>query len=210
MTPSKRSENHKPKGILKRPSVSTDEDKSQRLKWDEDNIMITEAQRGSTMKINEPKTPYIRYNPETDEVITDLSGLDIPSFSLGEDRASPERRSSSPGSSLASSPRDKHPHLQVDDEWDENDEEDEETKERHRKFKEMRSQHYNMRDAMRRAREMLEHEDEEDKDVAMENEVERNGNELENGNSGEEGGGNQEESRREKDINGVKENSMRE
>lgn len=33
--------------------------------------MLTEAQKDSTMKVDEPKTPFIRYNPETDEVSMD-------------------------------------------------------------------------------------------------------------------------------------------
>lgn len=53
-----------------------------RLKWDEDNLMITEAQKDSTMKISEPKTPYIHYNSETDEVmnIDGIDGIVSPAF----------------------------------------------------------------------------------------------------------------------------------
>lgn len=36
--------------------------------WDEDNIMLTEAGKDSTMKITEPKTPYVYYDHESDEV----------------------------------------------------------------------------------------------------------------------------------------------
>ena len=38
------------------------------LQWDEENLAITEAQKDSHMKITEPKTPYVRYNAETDTV----------------------------------------------------------------------------------------------------------------------------------------------
>lgn len=38
------------------------------LQWDEENLALTEAQKDSQMKITEPKTPYVRYNAETDEV----------------------------------------------------------------------------------------------------------------------------------------------
>lgn len=38
------------------------------LQWDEANIALTEIQKDSLMKITEPKTPYVRYNAETDEV----------------------------------------------------------------------------------------------------------------------------------------------
>lgn len=36
------------------------------VKWDEDSLLITEAQKNSTMKITEPKTPYIHYDHEKD------------------------------------------------------------------------------------------------------------------------------------------------
>ena len=40
---------------------------SQRLKWDEVNLYLTEQERTSTMKIDEPKTPYVRqYDPAED------------------------------------------------------------------------------------------------------------------------------------------------
>lgn len=39
-----------------------------RLKWDEANLYLTEQEKSSTMKINEPKTPYAkRYDPAEDE-----------------------------------------------------------------------------------------------------------------------------------------------
>jgi protein phosphatase inhibitor 2 len=38
------------------------------LQWDEENLSLTEIQKDSLMKITEPKTPYVRYNAETDEI----------------------------------------------------------------------------------------------------------------------------------------------
>lgn len=39
-----------------------------RLKWDEANLYLTEQEKSSTMKIDEPKTPYAkRYEPEEDD-----------------------------------------------------------------------------------------------------------------------------------------------
>jgi protein phosphatase inhibitor 2 len=38
------------------------------LQWDEENLALTEIQKDSLMKITEPKTPYVRYNAETDQV----------------------------------------------------------------------------------------------------------------------------------------------
>lgn len=93
---------------------------SQRLKWDEANLYLTEQERSSTMKITEPKTPYAKqYDPTEDpsdaedgyeefpeadrmEVDVDGSGVrrkaarkaaesDIPGLSLGEpEEAVPE------------------------------------------------------------------------------------------------------------------------
>jgi hypothetical protein len=48
--------------------------KKKSLRWDEANLEITEAQKDSTMKVDEPKTPYVRYNSETDEVLN-LDGI---------------------------------------------------------------------------------------------------------------------------------------
>ncbi|KAK4239531.1 ribosomal L27 protein-domain-containing protein [Achaetomium macrosporum] len=44
-----------------------EEEQGQRLKWDEANLYLTEQERTSTMKINEPKTPYAKhYDPAED------------------------------------------------------------------------------------------------------------------------------------------------
>ncbi|KAJ2963283.1 hypothetical protein NQZ79_g1630 [Umbelopsis isabellina] len=59
------------KGILKKPSKFAQDAAASRLKWDEDNLMLTEAQKDSTMKVDEPKTPFIRYNAETDVATID-------------------------------------------------------------------------------------------------------------------------------------------
>ena len=43
-------------------------DENMRLRWDEANLYLTEQEKTSTMKIDEPKTPYAkRYEPEEDE-----------------------------------------------------------------------------------------------------------------------------------------------
>lgn len=46
-----------------------------RIKWDEDNLMITEQQKSSTMKIDEPKTPFIHYNQSTDNIVGSANGV---------------------------------------------------------------------------------------------------------------------------------------
>ncbi|KAF9973161.1 hypothetical protein BGZ73_003628 [Actinomortierella ambigua] len=58
------------KSILKKaaPSFSNVE-KTPSLKWDEENLTITEAQKDSTMKIDEPKTPFVYYDHVQDKVL---------------------------------------------------------------------------------------------------------------------------------------------
>lgn len=52
-----------------------DEEQGQRLKWDEANLYLTEQERTSTMKINEPKTPYAKhYDPSEDPSDDDDAG----------------------------------------------------------------------------------------------------------------------------------------
>lgn len=51
-------------GFLKRVGVVI----YRSLQWDEENLALTEIQKDSLMKITEPKTPYVRYNAETDEI----------------------------------------------------------------------------------------------------------------------------------------------
>ncbi|KAK1829135.1 ribosomal L27 protein-domain-containing protein [Podospora conica] len=47
--------------------VGGDEEGGMRLKWDEANLYLTEQERTSTMKIDEPKTPYAKhYDPAED------------------------------------------------------------------------------------------------------------------------------------------------
>jgi len=68
--------NPKPKGILKNaPPLQSGHHHS--LQWDEANLALTEIQKDSLMKITEPKTPYVRYNAETDEIEGDIPNLDL-------------------------------------------------------------------------------------------------------------------------------------
>ncbi|KAH7887365.1 hypothetical protein F5I97DRAFT_1935524 [Phlebopus sp. FC_14] len=94
--------NPKPKGILKNAAPQPSSQQQHSLQWDEENLALTEIQKDSLMKITEPKTPYVRYNAETDE----LEG-DIPDLSLGVRANSPTTyspRSVSPASIVASGP----------------------------------------------------------------------------------------------------------
>ncbi|KAI8097079.1 uncharacterized protein BX664DRAFT_292391 [Halteromyces radiatus] len=136
------------KGILKHHqqgnSSSTNEP---HLKWDEDNLMLTEQQKDSTMKVDEPKTPYIRYDAQTDQVMNlpdnlgyraKLGPEDIDEFALDGGHES-DRSSVSSGRKVR----------QVsisDDEWADSgdEEEDEQAKKRHEEFAKKRAMHYNM------------------------------------------------------------------
>ncbi|KAG9086026.1 hypothetical protein FS749_003965, partial [Ceratobasidium sp. UAMH 11750] len=94
----------KPKGILKNalpsPGLS-----NTRLTWDEENLALTEVQKDSLMKITEPKTPYVRYNAETDEV----EGFsNIPAFNLDSrpGRSNSTEVAQSPSTSIPPVPED--------------------------------------------------------------------------------------------------------
>ena len=64
-----------------------------RLKWDEANLYLTEQDRSSTMKIDEPKTPYTKhYEPEEDE--EEMRTLDAQELMVDELDKAREGRSS--------------------------------------------------------------------------------------------------------------------
>ncbi|OWZ44960.1 hypothetical protein J007_03168 [Cryptococcus neoformans] len=78
------------RGILKNPLSDGIEPNGERmvgdhLQWDEANIALTEVQKDSLMKIDEPKTPYVRYDAINDQVLPNDS--DVPSFDLEDDKA---------------------------------------------------------------------------------------------------------------------------
>ncbi|KAI8052932.1 hypothetical protein BDF22DRAFT_686097, partial [Syncephalis plumigaleata] len=151
------------RGILKKPSIQFDANEtanqSSRLKWDEESLLITEAMRGQAkMKIDEPKTPYIYYNPDTDVELQEEEPKhnleDMPPLALSE----PAKNET-----VAME--------ESEDDWQSDADLDSLTEEQvreHKAFEQKRNQHYNMRDAMRRARELMDdeegEEDEEDED----------------------------------------------
>ncbi|GBB86811.1 hypothetical protein RclHR1_13240002 [Rhizophagus clarus] len=155
----------KPKGILKKPSINF-QTKTPKLKWDEDNLQLTEAQKNSTMKVTEPKTPYIHYNQDTDEIMTDLEK--IPGIALNSSNYNQGSSNISPVGSV--SPSSAHFPDSIKDDWDsENSEEDEETKLKRKKFAELRAKHYNMKEALRLGHKLVEEDVDDD---------EENGNEA--------------------------------
>jgi protein phosphatase inhibitor 2 len=61
------SSQHHNQSHLHAPTTPSPSSTSPRLKWDEENLYLTEQQKSSTMKIIEPKTPYTRrYDPSED------------------------------------------------------------------------------------------------------------------------------------------------
>ncbi|KAJ7167652.1 hypothetical protein C8R46DRAFT_1093698 [Mycena filopes] len=69
--------NPKPKGILKTTPQAIGGAGGHSLQWDEENLALTEIGKDSLMKITEPKTPYVRYNAETDTVEGEIPNLDL-------------------------------------------------------------------------------------------------------------------------------------
>ncbi|KAJ1900957.1 hypothetical protein LPJ66_001123 [Kickxella alabastrina] len=126
----------KPKGILKKPSDSPE--RGTHLRWDEENIRITEEQKDAKMKVDEPKTPYIRYNPELDADLQEMEDLKLAS------------EISSRSSSVVSSP--KRAQVIAPSDWASDSEEEcsetegmsEADKSKHERFQKMRQQHYHL------------------------------------------------------------------
>jgi protein phosphatase inhibitor 2 len=145
-------------------------DSSQRLQWDEANLYLTEQERTSTMKIDEPKTPYAKHydpaeDPSDDEAAApqteehdplDRAGAavppargaakdDIPSLSLGE----PEEAVPSPPP-MARTPSGGEKTAHIDDKSIGHRSDDDlaglspEEREKHHKFEQLRKRHYEM------------------------------------------------------------------
>ncbi|KAG0197585.1 hypothetical protein BGX28_008965 [Mortierella sp. GBA30] len=138
------------------------------LKWDEENLTITEAQKDSTMKIDEPKTPFVRYDHDLDKVI-DMDE----SFSLDDGKKknvalghTPIVTSLTQGSQEEFDDDDEEEEEEDEDqpdEWEDS-EDDEETDEHthtkidHDKFAKMRAEHYKMKEALQLGHELAEEE----------------------------------------------------
>jgi protein phosphatase inhibitor 2 len=129
-----------------------------RLKWDEANLYLTEQEKSSTMKIDEPKTPYAKhYDPTEDE--EEMRTLDAQDIIVDElDRKSPKlsraKEDEIPGLSLGE-PEEAVPENEFDDgarkekavhvAGEEHIGLSKEEQEKHRKFEEMRKKHYEMK-----------------------------------------------------------------
>ena len=178
------------------PSVAGGDDaedmeNSQRLKWDEANLYLTEQERTSTMKITEPKTPYAKhYDPAEDEDDDDLldgdhpgsRDHDIPGLSLGEPEEDlPEHdfaSSSKDGDAAAAARKQSKVHVNDEDATPQHDADEylgmtPEEREKHRRFEEARKKHYEMKDVAKflghpeNIEEDLEEDDDDDDDGAV-------------------------------------------
>jgi protein phosphatase inhibitor 2 len=138
------------------------------LKWDEANLYLTEQEKSSTMKIDEPKTPYAKhYDPTEDEealhtldaediVVDELDKAqvsrktsharedDIPGLELGEPEEAIPNSTMDDGDRLVRSGHGKAVH--VDESADGEMSGAQLESEKHKKFEELRKRHYEMRD----------------------------------------------------------------
>ncbi|KAG5363821.1 hypothetical protein CJU89_3006 [Yarrowia sp. B02] len=125
------------------------------ITWDEAGIYLHEQDKGTYMKIDEPKTPYAgtlgdnEYYAEDDEEAT--------GFSLGEAEFDED-------GTLEKERIIKDPSVEEedDDEVDEREQMREEDKQHHDEFLKKRNQHYNMKIDLAAARKLAEQEDDED------------------------------------------------
>lgn len=172
------------------PATADHEPENMRLKWDEANLYLTEQEKSSTMKIDEPKTPYAkRYDPSEDE--EELRTLDAQEILVDElDKAKAEgaegegskkprsyKEDDIPGLELGE-PEEAIPEPEITERKTQlanipgevHDPESEqagwskEEREKHQKFEEMRKKHYEMKNVA----EMLAHPVDEDEDEEME------------------------------------------
>ncbi|KAF1918648.1 hypothetical protein BDU57DRAFT_511361 [Ampelomyces quisqualis] len=156
------------------------------LKWDEANLYLNEQNRDSTMKIDEPKTPYVKqYDPAEDEEEVEMLDAEqlqvdeldskpkqkprveeIPEFDLGE----PEVRARAESQTPESEKR-----VMVEDDPAADDgyhgellpNATEEEREKHRRFEELRKKHYEMRNV----KDLLGHPEDDDDDDQDANKV---------------------------------------
>ncbi|ORZ41748.1 hypothetical protein BCR44DRAFT_56199 [Catenaria anguillulae PL171] len=137
---------------------------SAHLRWDEDTIKLHDAERGTRMKIDEPKTPWTRADHSLEHVNTlGADGGGIPPLDLLD------AMDVDPSDMVPSVVKDRETEAaKTNDDWsddeDEEDHLDEEAAEHKRQFEKMRSQHYNMKEALQRAKWLAEHEDAQDED----------------------------------------------
>ncbi|KAG0273202.1 hypothetical protein BGZ95_010978 [Linnemannia exigua] len=162
------------KGILKKATATQAEENAPRLKWDEENLIITEAQKDSTMKIDEPKTPFIHYDHELDRVLDAdevfrLNGPRKKQAALAHTPPVPSYFKGLPDENEDDDEDDddREPNDEPE-EWQSSDEEDEQHSENisadHDKFARLRAKHYNMREAVKLGHSLNQDDDDDDDD----------------------------------------------
>ncbi|KAK5130828.1 hypothetical protein LTR04_004952 [Oleoguttula sp. CCFEE 6159] len=160
-----------PRGSMSRRQSGSDgfahDENNPRLKWDEANLFLNEQQQDSTMKIDEPKTPYAkRYDPSEDE--EELNALNVSDLVVDElDAAKAQkkqpREDEIPGLDIGEPemdqgellPADTEKRVSVDTAMTDADDDGRhgeelanmtaEEREKHRKFEAMRKKHYEMK-----------------------------------------------------------------
>lgn len=144
--------------ILREKLSKAHEEGSEHLKWDELNLYKTEQEKNSTMKIDEPKTPYEGgFNPNGEYYKEDEVD-DIPNFELGEgefkEPKAVEPSSLNGGEILKDEGNEEG--------VNEGEQEEELTaEERHKRFEAMRKDHYHLKgNALKRGIQLDEEEDE--------------------------------------------------
>ncbi|KAG0378753.1 hypothetical protein BGX24_002893 [Mortierella sp. AD032] len=139
------------------------------LKWDEENLTITEAQKDSTMKIDEPKTPYVHYDHELDKIIElddsfSLDGQKKKHAALSHTPPVPSYTEGLKGEDDDGEDDDGEDDEEGDeedpDEWDDEEEDDEPPSKKidHDKFAKMRAEHYQMKQALQLGHKLAEEE----------------------------------------------------
>ncbi|KAG9068453.1 hypothetical protein KI688_010723 [Linnemannia hyalina] len=172
------------KGILKKATTAQSEvNAPSRLKWDEENLIITEAQKDSTMKIDEPKTPFIHYDHELDRVLDAdevfrLNGPRKKQAALAHTPPVPSYFKGMAGEDEDDEvdDDDREPNDEPE-EWQSSDEEDEQESENkavdHDKFARLRAKHYNMREAVKLGHALSPDDDDEGEDADEDEEAEQ-------------------------------------
>lgn len=137
-----------------------------RLQWDEANLYLTEQEKSSTMKIDEPKTPYAKhYDPaedeeeihalDTDEIMVDELEMEKARVGRSPGKSAKAREEEIPGLSLGE-PEEAVPEHEFDEHGKKRERSvhvageehvglSKEELEKHRKFEEMRKKHYEMK-----------------------------------------------------------------
>lgn len=171
----RRTSSSQPGSVPRRPSSATANqiarDADGRLKWDEANLYLNENERTATMKIDEPKTPFVHADPSMDvddeeeaDVAIDPSNLKVDELDSGHMGATSRTRESDiPGLDIGDpeeevpqnagsemqrtdSGREKSVSLTDPAHAEDDGPHTREEIQKHKKFEEARKRHYEMRD----------------------------------------------------------------